>query len=113
MKKDLVGFDVFLENPHRDPEKVASMMKAAIQGLPLELKMITNRGVKVWPEGMSETFCTDHWRCRLVAQDKGNTNLDIFWQVMKKASDLSLDVIKIENLYLFDGERGYTMGQGE
>ena len=26
--------------------------------------MITNRGIKVWPEGFEETFCTDHWRCR-------------------------------------------------
>jgi isocitrate dehydrogenase len=26
--------------------------------------MITNRGVKVWPQGFEETFCTDHWRCR-------------------------------------------------
>jgi hypothetical protein len=22
--------------------------------------MITNRGIKVWPDGFEETFCTDH-----------------------------------------------------
>jgi isocitrate dehydrogenase len=30
----------------------------------LKLGLITNRGVKVYPEGVPETFRTDHWRCR-------------------------------------------------
>jgi hypothetical protein len=33
----------------------------------LRLKLVTNRGVKVWPEGFPETFCTDHWRSRFVS----------------------------------------------
>ena len=36
--------------------------------------MITNRGVKVYPDGMPETFCTDHWRCRFVRVDGGATD---------------------------------------
>lgn len=28
--------------------------------------MIFNRGTKVWPRGMPETFKTDHWRCRFM-----------------------------------------------
>ena len=34
----------------------------------LKLKMITNRGVKVVPNGNPETYCTDHWRFRFVNQ---------------------------------------------
>ncbi|MBL4544633.1 MAG: hypothetical protein JKP95_01840 [Oceanicaulis sp.] len=34
----------------------------------MSLKMITNRGVKVWPQGLPETFKTDHWRCRFMAR---------------------------------------------
>ena len=30
------------------------------------LKMIDNRGVKVWPDGMPETFCTESFRCRFL-----------------------------------------------
>ena len=30
--------------------------------LGMRLDMISNRGVKVWPEGHAETSCTDHWR---------------------------------------------------
>jgi isocitrate dehydrogenase len=40
------------------------------------LKMVTNRGVKVWPEGFAETFCTDHWRCRFHPSDGAVTDFD-------------------------------------
>lgn len=37
--------------------------------------MITKRGVKVYPHGIKETYCTDHWRCRCVGIDaKLNTS---------------------------------------
>ncbi|MGB0744083.1 MAG: NADP-dependent isocitrate dehydrogenase, partial [Opitutales bacterium] len=78
-----------------------------------QLKMITNRGVKVYPDGFPETFCTDHWRCRFIATgDKALTNGDII-ELLSSVNRAGLDVIKTENLYEFDGERGYTLGQGE
>ena len=74
--------------------------------------MITNRGVKVYPGGLPETFCTDHWRCRFVPADGGATDhagvLDLLGAVGHQ-----FDVIKTEHLYTFDGERGYSLGQGE
>jgi isocitrate dehydrogenase len=73
--------------------------------------MITNRGVKVWPEGFPETFCTDHWRCRF----QGSEDLlsqDIVNLVQNIASS-GLDFVKTEHLYAFDGEAGYSLGQGQ
>ena len=52
-------------NPGENPDILAENLKKA-EGDGLELLMITNRGVKVWPEGLPETFCTDHWRCRFM-----------------------------------------------
>ncbi len=61
--KTLHGVDVFIHwQPGRTVD-LADRLKAAA-GEPMHLKMITNRGVKVWPNGMPETFVTDHWRCR-------------------------------------------------
>jgi len=78
--------------------------------------MITNRGVKVWPDGFPETFCTDHWRCRyLPPKDKGQTvisNADIV-DLLQKIHSIKLDFIKTEHLYNFDGEPGYSLGQGQ
>ena len=38
----------------------------------LELTMMSNRGVKVWPDGMPETFCTDSYRCRFIGEGSGD-----------------------------------------
>lgn len=86
----------------------------------LKLTLITNRGVKVWPQGFKETFCTDHWRCRFRSQagDKAPISYETVLDAMRAASRAGLDVIKSENLCWFknpDGTltAGFSMGQGE
>lgn len=112
-QKDLIGVDVFVQENNRNPNELAERLKQAIHNLPLELQMITNRGVKVYPDGLKETFCTDHWRCRLVTKNGGKSNHGVLWMLMKELSTSSLEVIKTENLYLFDGEKGFSVGQGQ
>lgn len=112
-KKDLVGVDIFVQEDNRNAHILAEKLLVAIRDLPLELQMITNRGVKVWPGGMKETFCTDHWRCRLMTKNGGISNHGVLWMLMRELSQSTIDVIKTENLYLFDGEKGYSLGQGQ
>lgn len=111
--KKLVGVDVFVHERDNDPDQLASRLTASVSGS-LALQMITNRGIKVWPEGFPETFCTDHWRCRYMAADEqqGATQKDIL-QVLSQLTDCGFDVIKTENLYTFDGEMGFALGQGQ
>lgn len=113
MRKDLIGIDVFVDEEDRNPSVLAERIMVAIKSLPLELQMITNRGVKVWPQGLEETFRTDHWRCRLVTKNDGTSNPAVIWMLLRQLSLQGLDVIKTENLYLFDGERGFSLGQGQ
>ena len=85
-----------------------------MQGLNLnnaEIVMISNRGIKVWPEGFKETFCTDHWRCRYMGKE-GFTNKNII-QLLQKASENGVEVIKTENLYEFNGKPAFSLGQGQ
>jgi len=65
-KKSLVGVDVFIDWKGNDPQHIGNALNE-LKSHNLKLKMITNRGVKVFPNGLKETFCTDHWRCRFVA----------------------------------------------
>jgi isocitrate dehydrogenase len=119
--KELVGVDVFLDWKESDPQKLGDMLMA-LDSFKMKLKMITNRGVKVYPHGLEETYCTDHWRCRFVASDATVTtgtpdykHVD-YEQVVTLLSKLNasgFDVIKTENLYEFDGKRGFSLGQGE
>ncbi len=112
-KKDLVGVDVFLDWLKGSPDDLGeALSKITPDGL--HLAMISNRGVKVWPDGASETFCSDQWRCRFMSQNKGDaiSHKDII-EVLGRVESAGFDFIKIENLCNFDGERGYSLDQGE
>jgi isocitrate dehydrogenase len=114
--KELVGVDVFLDwdDDGRDPEVLGERL-TALEGSGLRLKMITNRGIKVFPGGASETFCSDHWRCRFVSADEAGTAVGhaSVVRLLDQVREAGLDFIKTENLYTFDGELGYSLGQGE
>lgn len=111
--KTLVGVDIFVHERNDNPDTLASSLTASASG-GLTLQMITNRGVKVWPQGFPETSCTDHWRCRYSATDEKHlvAPKDIL-QLLSQLMDSGIDVIKTENLYMFDGEKGFALGQGQ
>jgi isocitrate dehydrogenase len=110
-EKVLVGVDVFVDytGPVAD---LAEAMQAAILGS-YGLQMITNRGVKVWPNGMPETFCTDHWRCRYLAEPGKQFNRTMVIDLLRRLAAIGVDFIKTEHLYRFDGEAGFSLGQGQ
>ncbi len=114
-KKELVGIDVFLDwdEDGRDPNKLGEKLGKA-NTKELELKLITNRGVSVYPSGHPETFCSDHWRCRYFPPKEGTiiSHQDII-DLLANVNEQGFDFIKTEHLYTFDGERGYSLGQGE
>ena len=112
VKKDLVGVDVFIDWKPGAPDDLGGQLQK-LQGEALELVMITNRGVKVWPDGLPETFCTDHWRCRFQTPDGKPTRNGEIIALLQRIEDGGLDFIKTEHLYEFDGKRGYSLGQGQ
>ena len=125
-EKTLVGSDLFVDwiGDPMDASVIGGDLERLTTeaGVQLKLKMITNRGVKVYPDGFPETFLTDHWRCRFVhpetipAGEKTDyqpvAHTDVT-QLMNVLTANGYEVIKTENLYLFDGERGFSLGQGE
>ena len=109
--KVLVGVDVFVD--HTGPvAELAEAMQAAVLGA-YGLQMITNRGVKVWPNGVPETHCTDHWRCRYIAEPGKQFNRTMVIDLLRRLAALGVDFIKTEHLYRFDGEAGFSLGQGQ
>ena len=69
LKKELMGSDVFIQW-EGSAEKLAQLLNKNA-GHSLQLTMISNRGVRVWPEQLPETSCVDSWRCRFTAKKKG------------------------------------------
>jgi isocitrate dehydrogenase len=111
-QKDLVGVDIFVHwnglNPDELAEKVQKLNRSEAT-----LSMITNRGIKVWPEGFEETFCTDHWRCRFKPNDGEKMTKSTIIQLLNDAMQQNIDTIKTENLYNFNGKSGFSLGQGQ
>ena len=110
--KSLVGVDVFVHWNGTDASLLASHLQAGTSS-DLQLSMITNRGVKVWPGGMPETLCTDHWRCRFKVPGGGTTTHRSIVGLLDQLENLGLDFIKTEQLYEFDGVPGYAVAQGQ
>jgi isocitrate dehydrogenase len=110
--KKTVGVDVFVHWSGGTPDDLAALLRPAAGGA-VELSMITNRGVKVWPQGLAETFCTDHWRCRFLAPDGTALAHAAIAALLARLAEAGLDFIKTEHLCTFDGVAGYSLGQGQ
>jgi isocitrate dehydrogenase len=106
--KELVGVDVFVDWPERNAAEFGKKIEA-LSSDGLKLRVINNRGVKVYPDGFAETFCSDHWRCRFTAKDEGKpvTHGQIL-DLLKRFDGDKLDFIKTEHLYTFNGEKGFS-----
>jgi isocitrate dehydrogenase len=111
-KKKLVGVDIFVHWNGINPDELASKIQK-LNSPEAMLSMITNRGIKVWPEGFEETFCTDHWRCRFKPNDGEKITKATIIQLLNDALEQNIDTIKTENLYTFDGKSGFSLGQGQ
>jgi isocitrate dehydrogenase len=77
----------------------------------LDLIMIDNRGVKVWPDGMAETLCTDAYRGRFASQNGAPAKQTV--ALLGRVLDQGVEIVKTETLRTFDGQAGYTLAQGQ
>ena len=114
-KRELLGVDVFLywDEAQRNPNALGDALKVA-DNAEMQLSMITNRGLKVYPQGAPETFCTDHWRCRFMPPQSGQPiSQQQIIDLLQRMHQHGFDIIKTENLYSFDGEYGFSLGQGQ
>jgi len=111
-KKELVGIDVFLDWTRGSAKDLGEgLSKVNDDGL--KLSLISNRGVAVWPNFHAETFCSDHWRCRFLADGDGPVTPLQTISLLGRIANVGYDAIKTENLYTFDGEIGFSLSQGE
>jgi isocitrate dehydrogenase len=104
--RQLIGIDVYLFHRGRLEDFFAKISHINIG--PLHLRLITNRGVRVWPQGQPETFCIEQWRCRFTADDNHTTTQNDLIQILHAFDHVNMDVIKSEFLYTFDGVAGYS-----
>jgi isocitrate dehydrogenase len=110
--RQLKGVDVYVNWESRDSDALATRI-APLAGPEFRLTMLTSRGVKVWPDGMPETFRGDQFRCRHMGTGDGATPHAAIAALLGRLSSAGLAFAQAVSLYDYDGERGYTLGQGE
>ena len=103
----LVGMDLFVNWRGGAAELEERLRPLVRDGL--ALATISNRGIKVWPDGFPETMQTDHWQCRFLGSGPMTMNASLAG-LLGRVAEAGLDFIKTENLYTFDGQNGYSAG---
>ncbi|HEY1434020.1 MAG TPA: isocitrate/isopropylmalate family dehydrogenase, partial [Thermoanaerobaculia bacterium] len=111
-KQETVGVDVYVGWASPDSEALAARL-LPLAGPQFELKMLTSRGLKVWPGGLPEATRADECRCRFLGAGGGRIGLADVVALLGRIAGAGLEFVKTENLSEFDGERGYSLGQGE
>jgi isocitrate dehydrogenase len=111
MKKELVGVDVFVEWTAGSANDLGTRLEQ-LAGERLKLVMIDSRGTKVYPDGFPETITGDTWRCRFMSAGEALTHAQVV-ELLGRVNSAGLDFIKIETLANFDGQAGYSLGQGQ
>ncbi len=110
--RTLVGVDVYLywDDPERDPERLGAIL-TSLDFSGSALRLISNRGVKVYPDGVPETTCSDFWRCRYLGENE--VKLEDILRLVRGLMDAGVEPVKTEHLYTYDDQPGYSAAQGE
>jgi isocitrate dehydrogenase len=119
----VAGVDVFIQAFSKDASHIGSVIETAATGTAFKLKMISNRGTRVYPPTGAITDLTMQSRCRFVLTDEAASATDdqIFQllqnivKVGKGKGANGSDILwsHIEKLNVFNGENGWTKAQGE
>jgi len=108
VKRKLVGTDIYFYS-NLSLEEFTKNMTSESYG-EFHLEMISNRGARVYPGGMPETFCVDQWRVRFMHE--GLCTQEDIIVLMKNLAKSRWDIIKTEHLYEFDGQPGFSSPKG-
>jgi isocitrate dehydrogenase len=95
-----------------DPAALGTSLEAIAAATPLKLKMISNRGTKVYPDGNPNIDCVDHHRCRFISRSGAPIRFDDALALARAVNETH-EVCHIERLLKIDGADGFTKAQGE
>lgn len=111
--RDVIGVDIYVES-NQDVEKIGQSMIDAAASTKLQLKLITNRGVKVFPNDHDRLpDLVDCFACRFVAKSSGGSleDNDIMQLIQNVSKNYRWN--HIEKLNMFDGVAAFSKSHGE
>lgn len=110
--RKVVGMDVFIESKGT-PEDIGKKLEEITAQTPFKLKMISNRGTKLYPSAGAITDTVDHWRCRFMLKQPDLSIPHGVVDSLLGQIEKSFSWMHIEKLQEFAGQVGFTKAQGE
>lgn len=114
---ELVGVDIAIAN-HHAISALAARIHDILQALnsPLQLTVIASKGLEIWPKSVIEQPYLEYCTCRFQADTSLEHAVINYQHVLDLSQQLyreAIAITKIENLYNFAGEPGFTLFQGQ
>ena len=112
-KKDTrtIGADIFIKSSE-SPEVIGKALEGLSTSVKLKLKMVSNRGMQLYPFAGELPDMANHWHCRFVA-DKSAAVTDEEISTLLSEVGQKYAWMHIEKLQMIDNAEGYTRVQGE
>jgi isocitrate dehydrogenase len=110
-KKEILGADCFIEMKGYNTEVGPKIDK--IKTDKISFKMMSSRGLTVWPENSGLPYTNDQWRCRFMGNGTASLTSKDILALLAELEKAGIEVIKHETLCSFDGVKGFSMGQAE
>jgi isocitrate dehydrogenase len=110
--REIVGTDIFVETG-QFPDELGPALEEISEGTPMRLKMISNRGTKVYPEGNKNIDVVDQYRCRFIRRDENSGIAHKTVRDLLARIEAQYSWCHIELLQHFDDQPSYTKAQGE
>lgn len=111
-KRELVGADLFMQWVGKDINELGSALDK-LSTDKLSLTLLSCKGLKVWPNIVTEMDFTDRFRARYVPKNDAKVTLADIADLLVRCEKAGIDFLKVETLYKFDGKPGYSASQGE
>ncbi|CAO5682914.1 MAG: Isocitrate dehydrogenase [NADP] [Holosporales bacterium] len=111
-ERSIDGLDVFIETT-KSPKELGDSLINLLAPSPFKLKIITCRGVKVYPVGRLEPDIVDAQQCRIIKRDEQTTVTDAMLLDLLKLIQTEYTWGHIEKLHVFDGKVAYSKSHGE
>ena len=110
--RSVVGVDIFVESP-LNAEELGANITALTNDTPFYLKLISNRGTKVYTPTGAMTDNIDEWRCRFMLRATDGEMTDAMLAALVQRIGAQHKWGYLEKLQVFDGVEGFTKSQGE
>jgi isocitrate dehydrogenase len=108
----VIGADIFIESP-LGAQQLGRSLEQLTADAALRLKILSNRGTKVYPCAAALPDCTDHYIGRFVARQTAADVSD--GQILDLLQRIAVKHrwVHVEKLQEFDGQPAFTKAQGE